>query len=412
MASIKVKFYPVSSSEHEEGRLAYTVSHKHRTRKVATPFRIHPTEWNDTLSMPVVNYSDPDKTDKIRNIRNAIFHDLERFNKIVRRLESEGRDYTADEIVAEYERYKSEYSLGQFMSSLIIMLRKRGKTRTSETYKATLNSFRSFLRSRCDDIRDCAEDLPLDNITEQTVEEYEMYLRNRGLTPNTSSFYMRILRAVYNRAVERGIIDQRSPFRHVYTGVEKTVKRAIPISVLRRIRSLDLSLTQKMDYARDMFMLSFYLRGMSLIDMAFLRKHDLKNGYVSYRRRKTGQQLVIKWTREMQLITDKYPENDSDYLLPIIRHHGTNEICTYRNAGYNINRSLKTIGSMAGTSIPLTMYCARHSWASAAKAKGVPLSVISEGMGHDSETTTKIYLASLSTSDIDRANSLIMAALK
>lgn len=40
------------------------------------------------------------------------------------------------------------------------------------------------------------------------------------------------------------------------------------------------------DFARDMFMLSFYLRGMSLMDMAFLRKSDLSYGYVTYRRRK------------------------------------------------------------------------------------------------------------------------------
>ena len=159
-------------------------------------------------------------------------------------------------------------------------------------------------------------------------------------------------------------------------------------------------------------MLSFYLRGMSFIDMAFLKKTDLRNGYVSYRRRKTSQQLIIEWTIEMQMILDKYPENASEYLLPIIRNPSTNERCTYRNVGYNINRNLKRIAEMVGVQIPLTLYVARHSWASAAKAKGIPVSVISEGMGHDSETTTQIYLASLDTSVVDRANSLILKCLK
>ena len=113
----------------------------------------------------------------------------------------------------------------------------------------------------------------------------------------------------------------------------------------------------------------------------------------------------------MQAILDKYPENASDYLLPIIRNHGTNERCTYRNIGYNINHNLKHIAAMVGVTIPLTLYVASHSWASAAKAKGIPLSVISEGMGHDSETTTQIYLASLDTSAVDRANSLILSSL-
>ena len=145
--------------------------------------------------------------------------------------------------------------------------------------------------------------------------------------------------------------------------------------------------------------------------MAFLKKTDLRNGHVVYRRRKTGQQLIIGWTKEMRLILDKYSENISDYLLPIIRRPVTNELATYRNVGYSINRNLKRIADLVGVAMPLTLYVARHSWASAAKSKGIPLSVISEGMGHDSETTTRIYLASLDTSVIDRANSKILKSL-
>ena len=114
----------------------------------------------------------------------------------------------------------------------------------------------------------------------------------------------------------------------------------------------------------------------------------------------------------MQLVLDKYPENKSDYLLPIIKTTGINERCTYRNVGYNINRSLKQISKILSLDFRLTMYVARHSWASAAKAKGIPLSVISEGMGHDSETTTQIYLASLDTSVVDHANAVILKSLK
>ena len=79
----------------------------------------------------------------------------------------------------------------------------------------------------------------------------------------------------------------------------------------------------------------------------------------------------------------------SYYLFQIIRHSGTNERYTYHKVGYNINRNLKTIAKMIGLSIPLTLYVARNSCASAAKTKGIPLSVISEGMGHDSEVSTQ-----------------------
>lgn len=241
---------------------------------------------------------------------------------------------------------------------------------------------------------------------------YEAYLRNRGVSPNTSSFYMRNLRAVYNRAVEKGLVEQKFPFRHVYTGVEKTVKRAIPLKAVRRIKEMDLTSNPALDFARDMFLFSFYTRGMSFVDMAYLRKKDLNNGILSYRRRKTGQRLSVKWEKRMQEIADKYDTERSAYLLPVIRpESGVEERKQYINTAHNVNRALKAIGEQLELSIPLTMYVARHAWASIAKSKNIPLSVISEGMGHESETTTRIYLASLDTIAVDKANSLIINSL-
>lgn len=321
-----------------------------------------------------------------------------RLTKIVRKLNDNGLSYTADDVIDEFNRYAHEYSLFNFMESIIAKLKQNGKVRTSETYKSTLNSFKKFLAGQAskDNYRQ-DEDIMLDSLTSEVMESYEAWHKGRGVAPNTISFYTRILRAVYNRAVENDIIENRNPFKHVYTGVDKTVKRALPLPVIKKIKTLDLSLNASLGFARDMFLMSFYLRGMSFIDMAFLKKSDLKNGYITYRRRKTGQQLIIEWTKEMQMILDKYPENATDYLLPIIKNPGTNERCTYRNIGYNINHNLKKIAKMVGVQIPLTLYVARHSWASAAKAKGIPLSVISEGMGHDNEATTQNYLTSLDT---------------
>ena len=131
------------------------------------------------------------------------------------------------------------------------------------------------------------QDVPLDGINSDLMLMYEAYLKTRDVRMNTISFYMRNLRAVYNRAVEKGLTAQTYPFRHVYTGVEKTVKRAIPIIAIKELKELDLSLKPSLDFARDMFMFSFYTRGMSFIDMAYLKKSDLKNGILTYRRRKT-----------------------------------------------------------------------------------------------------------------------------
>lgn len=400
MASIKVKFRP-STINDREGTIYYQIIHERKARQLLTDYHVFITEWNETRSSVVANQKSERKS-FILSIRERIRWDVERLTKIIRQLDNKGLIYTADDVIDEFNRYANEYSLFNFMESIIIKLKQNGKTRTSETYTIALNSFKKFRQG---------EDIMLDCLTSEVMEAYEAWHQQRGVAPNTISFYTRILRAAYNRAVEDEIIENRNPFRHVYTGVDKTVKRALPLPIIKKIKALDLSLIPSLDFARDMFMMSFMLRGMSFIDMAYLKKTDLKNGYVTYRRRKTGQQLTIEWTKEMQMLLDKYPENESDYLLPIIKNNGTNERYTYRNVGYNINHNLKTVAKKVGISISLTLYVARHSWASAAKAKGIPLSVISEGMGHDSEATTQIYLASLDTSVVDKANSLILKSL-
>ena len=400
MASIKLKFRP-STVADLEGTIYFQIIHNRKPRQLLTEYRVMPCEWDERRSTILI-FPDSKRKALLLSIRERIQLDIERLSRIIKKYDVAELEYSADDVIREFNRHSIEYSLFSFFNNIIEKLKQNGKIRTSETYRSTLNSFRAFRNDK---------DMLLDCISSEIMEAYEAWLHNRGVAPNTISFYNRILRAVYNRAVEDEIIVDRKPFRHVYTGINKTVKRALPLIVLKKIKNLDLSLNSGLCFARDMFIMSFYLRGLTSTHMAYLKKSDLKNGYVTYRRHKTGQKLIIKWTKEMQLLLDKYPENNSNYLLPIIRNSGTNERCVYRNAAYRINYRLKIIAAMVGVTIPLTLYVARHSWASAAKAKGIPVSVISEGMGHDSETTTQIYLASLDTSIVDKANSLIIKAL-
>ena len=294
-------------------------------------------------------------------------------------------------------------SLFAFTESTIARLKTLDKARTAETYRTTFNSFKRFHQNR---------DLIISEIDSDLMMEYEAYLKRKGVSPNTSSFYMRNLRAIYNRAVEKGFTQQRFPFKNVYTGVDATLKRAVPLKTIKRIKEIDLSNNPQLEYARNMFLFSFYTRGMSFIDMAFLRKKDLNSKILTYRRRKTGKQLFIKWEKCMQEIIDKYDTSQSPYLLPIIRQDcSVDERQQYIYAAHNINRSLKIIGEKLDIPITLTMYVSRHSWASIAKSKNIPLGIISECMGHDSETTTRIYLASLDTIATDKANRLILQSL-
>ncbi len=254
-------------------------------------------------------------------------------------------------------------------------------------------------------------DLSFEMIDSELIERYEAELRAKGLSRNTTSFYMRILRTNYKLTVERGLTQDRHPFKHVYCGIDKTIKRSLSLSEIKRIKELDLSRKPVWDYARDMFIFSFCTRGMSFIDMAYLKKSDLKQGYLTYRRKKTGQLLAMEWTRQMQEILDKYQPNSTQYLLPIIAREDGNERRQYQNQMMKINRHLKHVAHLAQLSAPLSLYYSRHSWATIARGKDIPIAVISEGLGHDSETTTQIYLDSIQSYEVDKANREILKDL-
>ena len=403
MASVKVKFRP-SSIDGKEGCIYYQVIHNRVVRQIRTDYRIFESEWNgtaSTVSFPILLSTE--RRDYLQSVFYRIEWDIKRLKVIIALFDKRNGSYTTDDIVVKFNGQANEQSLFSFMQGVIGQLKRLNRIRTSETYAATLNSFMKF--------RD-GQDILLCEIDSDTMMLYEAWLKANGICPNTVSFYMRILRAVYNRAVEKELVEQKHPFKHVYTGIDKTVKRAVPLKAIKRIKELDLTLKPHLDYARDMFLFSFYTRGMSFIDMAYLKKSDLKNGILTYRRKKTNQQLSIKWEKCMAEIVAKYKDRSAtQYLLPIITNPLLNERKQYRNAIYRVNTALKEVARLANLSIPLTMYCARHGWASIAKSKNIPLSVISEGMGHDSEETTRIYLASLDSNVIDKANSLILKEL-
>lgn len=398
MATIKVKFRP-SSLPEKEGVLYYQIIHDRVIRQVKTEYGIYSDEWNNRTSELVHSLLNEKRNSHTHAIQLKIKWDLKRLSKIIEDFKQRSTAYAADEIVSNFANYQKGNTLFSFMEDVITQLKQLRKHRTSETYASTLNSFTRFRLNK---------DVMLTEIDSDLMQEYEAYLKLEKVCPNTISFYMRILRAVYNRAIEKDIVKSCNPFKYVYTGVDKTIKRAISIDTIKRIKNLDLSLYPSLEYARNLFLFSFYTRGMSFVDMAYLRKRDLNNGVLSYRRKKTGQQLYIKWEKCMQEIIDKYPCHNTSYLLPIIYSTNKDERTQYQNANAITNRKLKEIQKQLNLEIPLTMYVTRHSWANIAKSKNIPLTVISESMGHDSEATTQIYLASLTTDVIDKANALIL----
>lgn len=398
MATVRLKFRP-STVKDRPGSIVCIVTCRRIERQISTGYKVFPEEWDGRRSRVIPFYNE--RVDIIRSISQRLARDIKRLEDIIIEL-GNGNSLSSDEVVRLFRETSAGQPFSRFMKELITQLKFSGRYRTSETYATALNSFTRFLEGNS---------VTLGEIDSDLMEGYEAYLKSHGVTMNTVSFYNRILRAAYNRAVEKGLTPQRSPFRHVYTGVAKTAKRGVPVSVIRRIRDLDLSMDPAMDYARDIFMFSFYTRGMSFVDIAFLKKKDLKNGILSYCRKKTRQHLFVKWEKCMQDIVNKYDTSGTPYLLPVISSVADARV-QYCNAAHRINRGLGKIGRLLGLSSPLTTYVARHSWASIAVQRKVPLSAVSEAMGHGSESTTRIYLASLGASAADRANGLVLRSLR
>ncbi len=390
MATVKLKFRP-SSVDGRDGALYYQVIHKRIVRQVHTPYRIPEHQW-DNAKQNVLNIE----------IRRKTQYDVELINRIIQQFNDNALPYTADDIVAAFTSSSKENTIFNYMPRMVVVRKQRGQCKTAEGYQCALNSFTRFRNH---------EDVMLAEITSTLMEEYQVWLQNHNIAPNTISFYMRKLRATYNQAVEEELIFDKKPFKRVFTGTEKTKKRALPLQDLTKIKNVDLSNNPSREFARDMFMLSFYLRGMAFVDLAFLKTSDLRGGVVTYRRRKTNQQIQVKWTSEMQQILNKYKTVNSKYLLPIIQSEGTDERRAYNNKSHAINYHLKKLGKLLNIGQQFTFYTSRHSWSTVARDRGVSISVISEGLGHESERTTRIYLASLDSSTIDRANRIVINAV-
>lgn len=275
-----------------------------------------------------------------------------------------------------------------------------GRESTACNVHAAGRSFHRFL-----DECGLEEAAPVDA---RLIEGYALWLERRGVCSNTVSFYMRALRAVFRGMGIACGVAAMNPFATVYTGVAQTRTRSIGVEEISKIKRCDLSRSRAWEHSRDMFMLSFYLRGMNLIDMALVRKEDLRDGVLVYRRHKTGQMLAVRWTDEMQAIVDRYAAADVGRLIPVLQMGAGDIYKAYRNSRVRINRNLREVGRMLELERPLTMYVARHSWASVARGLGVPISLISEGLGHQNERTTRIYLASLDNEALHEVNGKII----
>lgn len=402
MATVKVKFRK-SSVEGKAGTIYYQLCHKQSNRQITTRMRVLPHWWDAEKETFI---AEADNNGLSARYQQQIEKDLLCIRRILCEWDGEGRDYTLADVI---DRFRTLNENGDTVLSCLIVLidelKNDGRWGNARNLQRALNSFSDFLGGL---------DRPLKQVDERLVMEYEQWLRIRKVSKNSSSFYMRTLRSAYNKVISRNQMEQTFPFRNVYTGVERTRKRAVPEDIMVRLQKLDLTHSAPLAFSRDMFIFSYCTRGMAFVDIAYLKKEDVSGGILSYVRHKTGQCLTVRIEPLIEEIIERYEPfvHNSPYLFPIITSNDPEEAFRqYQTAlGYH-NRKLKKLGKLTGENLHLSSYTARHSWATVARKHNVPLSVISAGMGHTSEKTTLIYLDSVENSLIDKANEEILEAL-
>ncbi len=400
MATMKLKFRP-SSVPETEGTLYYQVIHKRNVKWISTEYHVFPQEWNEKTERLIIPL-DGKRKSQLQQMQIVIDQEQKQRKEIIRKIENADNDFSLDELCDAFKHITPCKTVFTFLQEQIARQKLMLRQGTSMTYTSAYRRFKEFREN---------VDLPFEELSPDMIEEYEAWLLHRGLKTNSIRFYLRTLNTLLYKAVDEGLLQEnKSLFCRVRLSYVKTTKRAISETHIRSIQKMQLPQGTTLAFARDIFMFSFYMRGMPFVDIAYLKKTSLKHGVVRYCRKKTNQPLAVQWEREQREIVERYAHQaeSTPYMLPIILKADGTEYKQYLRMQEKVNRALKKIGDMIGLKMPLTLYVARHSWASIAQDMNYSISIISEGMGHHSIKTTQTYLASIDKSRVNEANRKIM----
>lgn len=421
MTSVNLVYRPSTKKGRHPGSLSLRVIHRRRNKTVTLPdCHVFCEEWDKERQRIIYPRHDPDRMVYLEEVESRLKNAVDFLAGFISELEKKGR-YTVEEVLALFREKKDENKLSGYTERLARELERHGQYRTARAYRTVTRGIVRFNKG---------EDIPLQHINACLIKDFEVFLRDNGRSPNTISYYMRNLRAIYNKAVsERRILHRTDgkPFAGVYTGVTKTMKRALTLDEIRALHDFDIPalLKEKNPFtgeyealkslydAQRYFAFCFNARGMCFIDLAYLQKNNIRGGILRYVHKKTGQQIEVKLTTEMNDIISSFSDETAEtpYVFPIIRDMEKNLRLQYENGLRTQNIRLKKLAALVGIKKPLSTHWARHSWANIGKQENIPLRVISECLGHTSERTTLIYLDQLDNSLLDAANERVTAAI-
>ena len=298
-------------------------------------------------------------------------------------------------------------------NNYIDCLRQEGRYSTAHVYKHAIRSFSQFCGT---------QSITFSKINRETLKRYSNYLMASRLKPNTISTYMRMLRSIYNRGVESG----RAPYVHrlfhdVYTGVDICQKKALPVGELNRLLYEDPK-SERLRRTQAIAALMFQFCGMSFADLAHLEKSSLERNIIRYNRIKTKTPMSVEVLDTAQDIISRLrncqPSHPDcpDYLFSILlgdkKREDESAYREYQSALRRFNNRLKRLAKALRLTSPVTSYTIRHSWATTAKYRGVPIEMISESLGHKSIKTTQIYLKGFGLQERTEVNRMNLSYVK
>lgn len=345
MTTIRTKFRP-SSVPGRKGTVVYRIIHRRMVRNVSSTVSISTEDWERLLK--------GEEDGSLADIRTEIECGVTLIEDIAGNLEREHRPYTAEDVARIFRESGKSSGFIRYIRASGMKMKEEGRHSTAHNYLSAANSLAVFLGGK---------DIPVCAVTARLMEHYGRWLTERGVCRNSLSFYMRVLRAAYNKAVSEGLARQTGPFRNVYTGIERTAKRAVSEETVSSLYRTRLRENSPLSMARDLFLFSYCARGMAFVDMAHLRKSDISRGILSYRRHKTGQRIEVRMEGPMDTIAQRYLNEDSPYVFPILRD-GSNGAVSYRRYRTMLryyNRLLGRLSVMSGSGCHLTSYVARHT---------------------------------------------------
>lgn len=372
-----------------------------RSIEWSTGYAVVPHYWNETTQTVKSNCPTIENTTRFNNF---IQKEKSKAIEIILALNDRGELETLSlkEIKNRILNKQQDAMVLAFCQQVMDEMQQAGKVGNARVYKTMRNSVQTFLRDK---------DIPFKQITFAWLKKYEAWYLGKGNSANGLSVNLRTLRALFNRAMKQQLVGKEFyPFDQYSIKHEKTKKRAITKEDIDKIKAFAPQ-TKRQARAKDYFLMSFYLMGASFIDLAFLKLSDMVGLRIEYKRKKTGQLHNIKITEPLQVILAPYMEGKEkeDYILNVITATDVKkQYEQIRDELRRYNRSLKEIGQLCGIEAKLTSYVARHSFASIANNKEVPLKVISQALGHSNPKTTEIYLSSFSDKMMDDYNELII----